>query len=150
MGKQKNQTPLVGMERTFRIRISQREVLSYLSASSDTDPLYSDPLYAALSRNKMPIVPPILFMGRIYAALTTLFPGHGTVVLGYTAEFLAPVCYPLTFTLKLSVLRKYHDKPIYVIGTTLLLNSGTLALSGEASVRYESILGIEKNDRNQA
>jgi enoyl-CoA hydratase len=63
------------------------------------------------------------------------FPGHGTVYLGQTLNFKAPVYIGEEVEASVEVVKIRADKPIVTLKTQCVKSDGTIALEGEAVVK---------------
>ena len=70
----------------------------------------------------------------ISAALANDLPGPGTVYLGQTLRFKAPVFLDDTVTATVTVLEVREDKPIITLETACTNQNGEAVLEGEATV----------------
>jgi acyl dehydratase len=67
--------------------------------------------------------------------LANQLPGQGTVYLGQTLQFLAPVFPGDTVTARVTVTKIREDKPIVTLETVCLNQHDELLIKGEAVVR---------------
>ena len=74
--------------------------------------------------------------GLISAALANDLPGPGTVYLGQTLQFKAPVYPGDTVTATVEVKSVRADKPIAVLTTFCTNQDNVIVLEGEATVLY--------------
>jgi 3-hydroxybutyryl-CoA dehydratase len=76
----------------------------------------------------------MLAAGLISAALANDLPGPGTVYLGQTLQFKAPVYPGDTITATVEVKTVRADKPIVTLSTACVNQDGLRVLEGEATV----------------
>lgn len=81
----------VGMSRHLSKVMGEREVEMFAEVSEDRNPLHLDADYAATTMFKERIAHGMLSAGLFSALLGERLPGHGTVYLGQSLKFMAPV-----------------------------------------------------------
>lgn len=81
----------VGMSRSLSKVMGEREVEMFAEVSEDHNPLHLDADYAATTMFKERIAHGMLSAALFSALLGERLPGHGTVYLGQTLKFMAPV-----------------------------------------------------------
>jgi 3-hydroxybutyryl-CoA dehydratase len=81
----------IGMTRSLRKIITEREIELFAEASSDRNPVHLDEQYARDTIFEGRIAHGMLTAGLISAVIGEQLPGHGTVYLGQTLRFMAPV-----------------------------------------------------------
>ena len=81
----------VGMVRTLMKEVTTRDIELFAEVSTDRNPVHLDDAYAADTIFGGRIAHGMLTAGLISAVIGEQLPGHGTVYLGQTLKFLAPV-----------------------------------------------------------
>ncbi|MEL6584650.1 MAG: MaoC family dehydratase [Pseudomonadota bacterium] len=81
----------VGMSRSVTKTITRREIEMFAELSTDHNPVHLDEDYAQDTMFGGVIAHGMLTAGLISAVIGEQLPGHGTVYLGQTLKFLAPV-----------------------------------------------------------
>ncbi|HLT58236.1 MAG: MaoC family dehydratase [Limnochordales bacterium] len=81
----------IGQRAAITRKVTAREVLLYMGATGDLNPIYLDRNYAARTPLGEPVVPAVLLAGYVFALLTQRLPGPGTVSLSQSLLFLHPV-----------------------------------------------------------
>ncbi len=81
----------VGMERSLRKIVTDRDITLFAEVSSDRNPVHLDEDYAQSTMFQGRIAHGMLTAGLISAVIGEQLPGHGTVYLGQNLKFLAPV-----------------------------------------------------------
>ncbi len=120
---------------TLRRSFSADEVATYAALSGDMNPVHLDADYAAADpRFGQRIVHGMLLAGLISAVLGQELPGEGTIYLGQTVSFRAPVGLDEEVVARVEVLTIRDDKPIATLATTVTKPDGQVALTGEAVV----------------
>lgn len=81
----------VGMERSLRKQVTDRDIELFAEVSTDRNPVHLDDDYAQDTIFQGRIAHGMLTAGLISAVIGEQLPGHGTVYLGQNLKFLAPV-----------------------------------------------------------
>ena len=124
-------------DKTTRTKIISDDVIrSFAELTGDTNPVHLDDAYAAGTRFGRRIAHGMIAAGLISAALANDLPGPGTVYLGQTLQFKAPVYPGDTVTATVEVKSVRADKPITVLTTFCTNQDNVIVLEGEATVLY--------------
>jgi len=81
----------IGMSRSLRKIITDRDIEMFAEISTDHNPVHLDDEYANDTIFEGRIAHGMLTAGLISAVIEEQLPGHGTVYLGQSLKFLAPV-----------------------------------------------------------
>jgi len=81
----------IGQTATFTKTVSERDIQQFAEVTGDANPVHLDESYAATTRFKTRIAHGMLGAGYISAVIGTKMPGPGTIYLGQTLKFMAPV-----------------------------------------------------------
>jgi 3-hydroxybutyryl-CoA dehydratase len=81
----------IGMTRTLRKTVSDADIEMFAQVSTDFNPVHMDDDYAQDTIFEGRIAHGMLTAGLISAVIGEQLPGHGTVYLGQTLKFMAPV-----------------------------------------------------------
>lgn len=81
----------LGMKRDLTKIITDEDIEKFAEVSTDRNPVHLDDDYANATMFKGRIAHGILTAGLISAVIGEQLPGHGTVYLGQTLKFMAPV-----------------------------------------------------------
>ncbi|GIT91108.1 (R)-hydratase [Jannaschia pagri] len=81
----------IGMSRSLRKIVTDRDIEMFAEVSTDHNPVHLDDDYAQDTIFEGRIAHGMLTAGLISAVIGEQLPGHGTVYLGQTLKFLAPV-----------------------------------------------------------
>lgn len=81
----------IGMQRSLRKVVSDRDIQLFAEVSTDRNPVHLDEAYAQDTIFQGRIAHGMLTAGLISAVIGEQLPGHGTVYLGQNLKFLAPV-----------------------------------------------------------
>jgi 3-hydroxybutyryl-CoA dehydratase len=81
----------VGMERSLRKVVTDRDIQLFAEVSTDRNPVHLDDAYAQDTIFQGRIAHGMLTAGLISAVIGEQLPGHGAVYLGQNLKFMAPV-----------------------------------------------------------
>ena len=81
----------IGMIRSLRKEVTDRDIALFAEVSTDRNPVHLDDDYAHDTIFGGRIAHGMLTAGLVSAVIGAQLPGHGTVYLGQTLTFLAPV-----------------------------------------------------------
>jgi phosphotransacetylase/acyl dehydratase len=118
---------------TIHHTVSQDDVELFAHLSGDVNPAHLDAAYAASTRFGRCIAHGMLSGGLISTVLGTRLPGPGTIYLGQSLRFTAPVMIGDTVEVTLSVKEKCPRR-IVLFDCTVRKADGTVVVTGEAEV----------------
>jgi 3-hydroxybutyryl-CoA dehydratase len=124
----------VGDSSEFSKTISEADVYLYAGISGDLNPAHIDEVYAQGTFFKSRIAHGMLTAGFISAVIGMQLPGPGTIYMGQTLQFLAPVRMGDTVTARVEVVEKMDEKKRVRLATTCTNQDGAQLISGEALV----------------
>lgn len=124
----------VGDSASFRKTITEADVTLYAGITGDLNPAHIDETFARESIFKERIAHGMLSAGLISAVLGTRLPGPGTIYIGQTLNFLAPVHVGDTITATVEVLELVAGGKRARLKTACTNQDGTIVLDGEATV----------------
>lgn len=81
----------IGQRESFTKTVTARDIEQFAEVTGDKNPVHLDESYAATTRFKTRIAHGMLGAGFISAVIGTKMPGPGTIYLGQTLKFMAPV-----------------------------------------------------------
>lgn len=81
----------IGMSRSLRKMVTDRDIELFAEVSTDRNPVHLDDDYARDTIFQGRIAHGMLTAGLISAVIGEQLPGHGTVYLGQSLKFMAPV-----------------------------------------------------------
>ena len=81
----------IGMVRSLRKEVTDRDIELFAEVSTDRNPVHLDESYAQDTIFGGRIAHGMLTAGLISAVIGEQLPGHGTVYMGQSLKFLAPV-----------------------------------------------------------
>jgi 3-hydroxybutyryl-CoA dehydratase len=128
--------PAIGTQATLSRTITEDDILLFALVSGDHNPIHLDAEYAEKSLFGKRIAHGFLIGSLISAVLGNDMPGPGSIYLGQTLKFLAPIHIGDTVTVTVKVVAIREDKRIITLHTDCTNQQGTLVLSGEATVKY--------------
>jgi polyhydroxyalkanoate synthase len=127
--------PPVGKRASLTRTITEADIKTFARVSGDNNPIHLDAGYAAASPFGQRIAHGFLVGSLLSALLGTDLPGPGTVYLGQTLKFLAPVHIGDTITVTAEVINVREDKRILTLRCDWTNQEGKPVLSGEAVVK---------------
>jgi 3-hydroxybutyryl-CoA dehydratase len=107
----------------------------FAEVSGDHNPVHLDADYAASSPFGKRIVHGLLTGAFISAVLGNDLPGPGSIYLGQTLKFLAPVHLGDTVTVSVEVTAIREEKRLVMLRTDCTNQQGKLVLTGEATIK---------------
>ena len=113
--------------------ITEADILMFAAVSTDTNPVHLNAEVAAASQFGERIAHGMLSAGLISAVLGTQLPGHGTIYVGQTLHFRAPVKIGDTVTATVEVTALNPAKQRVTLKTTCTVG-GRVVIDGEATV----------------
>ncbi|HZU70763.1 MAG TPA: MaoC family dehydratase [Ktedonobacteraceae bacterium] len=133
----KKQAPLpaIGMRAVRTRTIREEDIVDFAEVSGDHNPLHLDQHYAAQTPFGGRIAHGFLTASIISAILGMELPGPGSIYLGQTLKFLAPVRAGDTVTVSVEVIALREEKRIVTLRTDIVNQDGTIVLTGEATVK---------------
>ena len=125
----------IGMVRHLQKQVTDRDIELFAEVSTDRNPVHLDDDYAQQTIFEGRIAHGMLTAGLISAVIGEQLPGHGTVYLGQTLKFLAPVRPGDRVTAQVKVLeidsakRKVTLETVASVGQTVVLKGEALVLA---------------------
>jgi 3-hydroxybutyryl-CoA dehydratase len=134
----KNPAPLpaVGARATHVRTIMDADIVRFAEVSGDRNPVHLDEDYAARSLFGQRVAHGFLTGSMISAMIGMELPGPGSIYLGQTLKFLAPVHIGDTVTVSVEVIGVREEKRLITLRTDCTNQDGVLVLTGEATVKY--------------
>ena len=123
----------VGMVRTLMKEVTTRDIELFAEVSTDRNPVHLDDAYAADTIFGGRIAHGMLTAGLISAVIGEQLPGHGTVYLGQSLKFLAPVRPGDMVRAEVEVMEIDYSRRRVKLDTRCLVD-GKPVLKGEATV----------------
>ncbi|MDP4031754.1 MAG: MaoC family dehydratase [Pseudorhodobacter sp.] len=123
----------IGMARHLRKTVTDRDIKLFAEVSTDHNPVHLDEAYARDTIFAGRIAHGMLTAGLISAVIGEQLPGHGTVYLGQTLKFMAPVRPGDTVYAEVKVTAIDHARRRVTLETHCTVGD-TVVLKGEALV----------------
>ena len=123
----------VGQTAEFSKTVTEADVMAFANVTGDFNPVHTDAEAAAKSRFGGRIAHGMLSAGYISAAIAGHLPGPGSIYLGQTLKFTAPVRFGDTVTTTVEVL-ELLSKNRARLATTCRNQNGETVVEGEAIV----------------
>jgi 3-hydroxybutyryl-CoA dehydratase len=123
----------VGMTASTGKTITEADILLYAAVSTDTNPTHLNAEFAAVGPFKERVAHGMLSAGLISAVLGTQLPGPGTIYMGQTLHFRAPVKIGDTVTATVEVTEIAVEKKRAKLKTVCTV-AGRTVIEGEATV----------------
>ncbi|QRR03356.1 MaoC family dehydratase [Dyadobacter sandarakinus] len=112
--------PVVDSRFEHQFRFTQEEVERFAALTGDDNPIHLDAAYAATTNFKKPIIHGMLGATVFTKVLGTQFPGHGSVYLKQTLEFLRPMFVETDYTAVFTIRSVNADKHVAEIETEIV------------------------------
>ncbi len=123
----------IGMKRSLSKIVTDRDIELFAEVSTDHNPVHMDDAYAQDTIFQGRIAHGMLTAGLISAVIGEQLPGHGTVYLGQTLKFMAPVRPGDLVHAEVEVMDIDHRKRRVTLATHCRVDE-TVVLKGEAVV----------------
>lgn len=114
--------------------IEQSDIDAFADVTGDHNPVHVDEEFAKTTRFGQRIAHGMLTASLISAVLANKLPGEGSVYLGQTLQFVAPVFPGDEITARVTVLEAREDKPILKLETVCVNQRDEIVIRGEATV----------------
>jgi len=114
--------------------IEQADVDAFADLTGDHNPVHVDEEFAKTTRFGRRIAHGMLTASLISSVLANKLPGEGSVYLGQTLEFKAPVFPGDEITARVTVKEIREDKPIVKLETLCLNQRDEIVIRGEATI----------------
>jgi acyl dehydratase len=114
---------------------SEEEVSRFADLSGDRNPLHLKKEFGAASVFGRRVVHGMLVAGLFSGLIGMELPGPGSIYLGQSLSFRAPVFIGEAVTASVEIIRVRQDKPIITLKTLCINAAGTVVIEGEAVVK---------------
>ena len=114
--------------------IEQSDIDAFARMTGDHNPVHVDEEFAKTTRFGQRIAHGMFTASLISAVLANKLPGEGSVYLGQTLQFVAPVFPGDEITARVTVKEIREDKPIVKLETVCVNQRGEVVIRGEATV----------------
>ncbi|MCU1715797.1 MaoC family dehydratase [Pseudomonas sp. 5P_3.1_Bac2] len=123
----------VGQKANYSKTVTERDIQLFAEVSGDHNPVHLDAEYAATTMFKERIAHGMFSGALISAAVACELPGPGTIYIGQTMRFTAPVKLGDTLTVRLEILEKLPKFRVRV-ATRVFNQNDELVVDGEAEI----------------
>ena len=124
----------VGQSASFSKTISEHDIYEFAGITGDLNPAHINEEYARNTHFRGRIAHGILSAGLISAAIAMQLPGPGSIYLGQTLKFTAPVRIGDTITATVTITELNTGKNHVKLHTVCTNQEGAVVIDGEASV----------------
>ena len=114
--------------------IEQADIEAFADVTGDHNPVHVDETFAQTTRFGRRIAHGMLTASLISSVLANKLPGPGSVYLGQTLQFVAPVFPGDEVTARVTVKQIREDKSILKLETLCLNQRGEMVIRGEATI----------------
>lgn len=114
--------------------ITDDDIHKFADVSGDHNPLHLDDEFARTTRFGRRIAHGMLSASLISSVIANQLPGQGSIYLGQTLQFVAPVFPGDTVTAQVTVVSIRADKPIVKLETICTNQRDDVVIKGEATV----------------
>lgn len=131
-----NKTLNIGDTASISAVFTDEDVRTFAAISRDTNPIHIDDMAAADSIFGKRVVHGMLVASLFSALLGVELPGEGTIYLGQTLSFKAPVFLGDEVTASVEVTGIKTSRPIATLRTLCINQDGVTVIDGEATVKF--------------
>ncbi len=128
--------PAIGACATRVHTITEADIIRFADISGDHNPVHLDAEYAARSLFGKRVAHGFLTGAYISAVIGMDLPGPGSIYLGQTLKFLAPVYIGNTITVSVEVIALREEKRLITLRTDCTNQDDVVVLTGEATIKY--------------
>lgn len=114
---------------------TDEDVLAFSNLSLDKNPIHLDQSFAEKSVFGRKIVHGMLVASLFSGLLGMKLPGEGSIYLGQSLSFTAPIYIDERVTATVEVIKIRPDKPIVTLRTFCVNSEGLVVIEGEAVVK---------------
>ena len=125
----------VGDKVSLSKAFTEDEVFRFAEISTDMNPLHLDKDFGRESIFGERIVHGMLVASLFSGLIGMELPGEGSIYLGQSLTFKAPVAIGEEVTASIEIIRIRDDKPIVTLRTVCVNSGGTVVIEGEAVVK---------------
>ena len=124
----------IGDSAFFTKTISESDVYLFAGITGDLNPAHVDAVAASQGMFKQRIAHGMLSASFVSTVLAMQLPGPGTIYVGQTLQFRAPVFFGDTLTARAECSEKLDERKWAKFKTTVTNQDGKLVVEGEATV----------------
>ncbi len=119
---------------------TDEDVLDFSNLSLDKNPIHLDQSFAEKSIFNKKIVHGMLVASLFSGLLGVELPGEGSIYLGQSLSFTAPIYIGDEVTATVEVIKIRPDKPIVTLRTFCVNSDGLVVIEGEAVVKVTPVI----------
>ncbi len=123
----------IGDSAYFEKTISETDVYMFAGVTGDLNPAHINEVYASGTRFKKRIAHGMLSAGLVSGVMAMQLPGPGTIYLGQTLKFTAPVYIGDTIKATVTVTELNVEKNVVKLSTVCTNQDGVMVLDGIAT-----------------
>ncbi len=127
----------IGQTASVQKTFSEADTTAFAGISMDVNPIHMSEKYAKETIFGKRVVHGILTSGLISAVIGNHLPGPGSIYLGQTLKFMAPVYLGDDITAQLEITNLRPDKKIVELSTTCFNQDGKTVITGMATVKFD-------------
>lgn len=124
----------IGDSASFTKTLSESDVYLFAGITGDLNPAHVDAVSASQGMFKQRIAHGMLSASFVSTVLAMQLPGPGTIYVGQTLQFRAPVFFGDTLTARVECTEKLDERKWAKFETTVTNQDGKLVVDGEATV----------------
>ena len=124
----------IGQKASFSKTISEFDVYGFAGISGDFNPIHINKVEASKSIFGKQVAHGLLCGSLLSTVLWSIMPGPGTIYMGQTFEFCAPVYIGDTITATATI-EKILPQNKAILDTVVKNQDGTIVIKGEATVK---------------
>jgi acyl dehydratase len=134
----------IGQQASLKRSYTNSDLESYADLTGDTNPLFTDSVFAQREGFAAALIPGPLLGGLFSYLLGTKLPGRGTNWLKQRLQFKRPVSPQEEVTASVQIIRLRPEKNLVNLRTTCIDPAGALVCDGEALVAVRDLL-VQEN-----
>ena len=119
--------------------IAESDIEAFAGVTGDRNPVHLDDEFAKNTRFGRRIAHGMLTASLISSVLANHLPGEGSVYLGQTLQFVAPVFPGDEVTARVTVIEVRENRPIVKLETVCVNQRGETVIRGEATVLVSAV-----------
>ncbi|UCE79581.1 MAG: MaoC family dehydratase [Nitrospiraceae bacterium] len=132
----------IGARALIRKVFTEKEVIQFAELSLDRNPLHLDKEVGKASIFGQRVVHGMLVASLFSGLIGMELPGKGSIYLGQTLTFKAPVFIGEAVTATVEIIKIRKDKPIVTLSTVCEKDSGQVVITGEAVVKVPEMIPV--------
>lgn len=135
----------VGAKASRSKAFSSQDVWVFAAVSTDINPIHLDEEVAKAGIFKQRVVHGQLVSSLFSGLLGCELPGQGTIFMGQSLKFRAPVFLDQKITASVEIVNIRTDKPIITLKTSAVNEDGIVVIEGEATVLFPDLNTVKES-----